>query len=77
MASNEKGIDHAVFSAVLKFLYTGEVELQHPQVNELLLASVRCDIKVLKQKCEIFHVQHIGIDTVLEYLKVGLLIIGW
>eukprot|EP00750_Incisomonas_marina_P001748 INCI11620.1.p2 GENE.INCI11620.1~~INCI11620.1.p2 ORF type:complete len:217 (+),score=62.06 INCI11620.1:1590-2240(+) len=66
-----QGIDHEVFATVLKYLYTGEVELSNENVNALLLAGIRCDIKVLKEKCEQYHARQIRTGTFLEYLKLS------
>lgn len=57
---NLHNIEHKIFEAVLRFMYTGSIVIAQDDVEGLLEAAVMLQIKCLQDQCEQFLQKQIG-----------------
>merc|ERR1712218_306110 len=57
-----------IAEAMIKFMYTGEVENLNTKAAKLMEAADRFDLSDMKKMCEISLEENMNVDNVIDYL---------
>lgn len=68
---NIQNVPSSTFDLILKFIYSGELELDEDNVGDLLQASVMMQIKCLVERCEEFMISRVDTENCLGTWKLA------